>query len=645
MREGSEKPVMFWLTLCILPLAPTADAAPRSDKYFKITVVDEQTGRGVPLVELQTVNNIRCYTDSNGVVAFSEPGLMNQAVFFHVKGHGYEFLRDGFGFRGKALQVTEGGSARLAIKRINIAERLYRVTGGGIYRDSLLVGQAPPLRRPVLNGLVFGSDSVVNTIYRGKIYWFWGDTNKAAYPLGNFNVPGATSELPAKGGLDPDAGIDLQYFLDDKDFAKQMAPVPGQGPTWINGLVVIRDADKKERLFAAYAKVRAPLEIYERGLVEFDDDKEQFKKVIQFDKGVPLYPQGHPFRHVEKGVEYIYFAHPYPLTRVRADPEQLRSPARYESFTCLQEGSRLEQSKLDRDGGRLRYAWKKNTPPVGPAEQAQLIKAGRMKAEEALLHLQDADTGKPVTAHSGSVYWNEYRRRWVMIAVQSFGTSLLGEIWYAEADTPLGPWVYARKIVTHDKYSSYNPKQHPMFDKEKGRVVFFEGTYSHTFSGNTEQTPRYDYNQIMYKFDLSDPRLALPVPVYQVSEGVPNRFATAQRLGEDREGKKAAFFAQDRPIKGTVPVYEWPLPGSGELKVGDLPQTPRGRKPEPLFHALPADTKEPPATAVPLYEFVGEEGKKRAYSTNASWTRSGYQRAKKPLCLVWRNRAPVSSHR
>ena len=48
----------------------------------------------------------------------------------------------------------------------------------------------------------------------------------------------------------------------------------------------------------------------------------------------------------------------------------------------------------------------------------------------------------------------------------------LGEIWYAEADTPLGPWVYARKIVTHEKYSFYNPRHHPMFD-QAGRPADF----------------------------------------------------------------------------------------------------------------------------------------------------------------------------
>ena len=59
------------------------------------------------------------------------------------------------------------------------------------------------------------------------------------------------------------------------------------------------------------------------------------------------------------------------------------------------------------------------------------------------------------------------------------------------------------------KYSFYNPKQHPMFDTDNGRTIFFEGTYTSMFSGNPDRTPRYNYNQVMYKLDLSDPRLKL----------------------------------------------------------------------------------------------------------------------------------------
>jgi hypothetical protein len=602
----------------------------RSAAPFRIAVLDEQTGRGVPLVELETVNHIRCYTDSNGVVAFREPGLMDKTVFFYVKSHGYEYPADGFGMRGKALKVEAGGSASLKIKRINIAERLYRVTGAGIYRDSLLTGQRVPIREPVLNGLVLGSDSVVNAVYKGKLWWFWGDTNRPGYPLGNYQVPGATSRLPADGGLDPERGIDLTYRVDDKGFAREMARMPGEGPTWISGLVVLRDKSGGERMFASYVKIRKQLEVYARGLAEFNDAKQRFEKAASFRMDAPICPDGHPFLKTINGIEYVYFANPYPLVRVRADVDHLERLSEYEAFTCLKEGSRLDKTELDRgDDGKPRYGWKKNTASLGPRDEARLIRAGLLKPEEALLQLRDADSGKAVEAHRGSVYWNAYRRRWVMIAVQSMGTSALGEVWYAEADAPLGPWVYARKIVTHGRYSFYNPKQHPFFDKDNGRVIFFEGTYTNTFSGNSETTPRYEYNQILYKLDLADSRLNLPVPIYRLSkEGTPARFGTVHELKANPSA--VAFFALDRPGKGTVPLY---ADEKGTLRIGKLDESGAA----PLFHALPADDKSAPATTVPLYEFVHKDGDKRAYGTEGDWSNRGYKRFAKPICRVWGN--------
>jgi hypothetical protein len=504
---------LYWnsarlVIVAMLFVLPASNGRADPKDYFAIIVVDEETGRGVPLVELRTVHDVKYYTDSNGVVAFSEPGLMGQDVFFHVRSHGYEFAKDGFGYRGKALHVTPGGSATLKIKRINIAQRIYRVTGAGIYRDSVLLDRKNPLREPLLNGLVLGSDGVVNAVYHSKIYWFWGDTNRAAYPLGNFNVTGATSELLARGGLDPDRGVDFSYFVDEHGFARAMAPMPGDGPTWIDGLVVLHDADGKERMFAAYVKVRGPLTVYARGLAEFDDAIQQFRQVASFKMDAPAYPGGSPFLYTENGVGYVYFAKAYPLTRVRATPADLKDLTHYETYTCLKEGTRLKDRQIDRGAdGTPVYAWKRHTPAVGPEEQRELIAMKALKPSEGCLQLRDHKTGKPVQAHFGSVYWNAYRRRWVMITVESGGTSFLGEVWYAESDSPIGPWSHAVKIVTHDHYSFYNPKQHPMFDKDGGKTIFIEGTYSQTFSGNTDSTPRYDYNQVMYKLDLSDPRL------------------------------------------------------------------------------------------------------------------------------------------
>jgi hypothetical protein len=535
--------------------------------------------------------------------------------------------------------VTEGGSATLRIERINIAERLYRMTGAGIYRDSLLTGHPVPIREPVLNGQVLGSDSVLTAVFQGKIHWFWGDTNRPGYPLGNFHVPGATSRPPDDGGLDPEVGVDLDYFLDEKGFAKETARMPGEGPTWLDGLTVLRDATGRERLFARYVKVRKPMVVYEQGLVEFDPRKQQFQKVAEFPMETPAVLEGHPLRHAVGGVEYVYFAHPFPLVRVRAEVDCLKDPARYEAFTCLEAGTRVDDARLERrDDGTLRYAWKRNTPPLRLDAQSKLVKAGHLTAEEALPHLCDVATGEPIAAHRGTVYWNAYRRRWVMIATERFGTSMLGEVWYAEADAPEGPWAYARKIVTHQKYSFYNPKQHPMFDQQGGRILFFEGTYTNTFSGNPDQTPRYNYNQVMYQLDLSDPRLVLPVAVYRLSEGGgPPRFATADRLDGSRR-PSVAFFACDREAEGGIPICERKTnAGHVLLRRGSGSKGRDGAEPEALFYALPAEMQDPPAATVPLYEYVHQDGVKRDYLPGDSRSLADYHRVEPPICRVWRD--------
>ena len=107
---------------------------------------------------------------------------------------------------------------------------------------------------------------------------------------------------------------------------------------------------------------------------------------------------------------------------------------------------------------------------------------------------------------------NAHRQKWVLIGVQKSlakeSASHLGEVYYAEAAAVYGPWRKAVKIASHPQYSFYNPRQHPYFAEQNDRVIYFEGTYTHTFSGNTHPTPRYEYNQLLYRLDLDDERLA-----------------------------------------------------------------------------------------------------------------------------------------
>ncbi len=124
-----------------------------------------------------------------------------------------------------------------------------------------------------------------------------------------------------------------------------------------------------------------------------------------------------------------------------------------------------------------------------------------MRREESPFRLQDADGGKPIVLNNSSCFWNDYRKKYILIASEHLGATALGEVWYSEADQPEGPWVHARKIITHankpgDAHDFYNPTQHPFLDREGGRLIYLEGSYVNTFSGNPHPTPYYEYNQI-----------------------------------------------------------------------------------------------------------------------------------------------------
>jgi hypothetical protein len=500
--------------------------------YFCIQVVDEATGRGVPLVQLETTDKSRYYTDSNGYVAFNEPGLTGQDVWFSVSSHGYEFPQESFGSRGVVLRVTPGGKAQLKIRRVNIAERLYRVTGRGIYRDTILLGLKPPIAEGALAGKVMGQDSALTALYKGKLYWFWGDTNRPSHPLGNFFMSGATSDLPGRGGLDPSIGVNLTYFVDPQTgFAKAMAPSkrPGPYPVWVDGLLTVADDTSRERLFGHYARVKG-LDPFERGLVVYNDQTEQFDEVQQIPLNAKLAPAGHPLRANVDGQEYFYFPVPYPVIRAKNDWGSVTHLSAYEGFTCLQDGSAYTRNNppLDRDpAGKLLWKWRKDTQPLSPRQIEQLIESKAIRLEETPFRLRSVDDGKPIRLHGSSVYWNNYRRKWVMIGVQESGDSYLGEVWFAEANAPEGPWVCAKKVATHakknDNQDFYNPVQHPYFSQDAGKLVYFEGTFVNTFSGNPRPTPNYDYNQLMYRLDLSDPRLRMPDPPQGLSNARPSK--------------------------------------------------------------------------------------------------------------------------
>ncbi len=294
----------IWKRLWAIGLAVALQTTLFAKDPFGIQFIDQQTSRPVPLVEIETVDHVRMVSDNNGWISIDDPELLDTQVFFHIRSHGYEYPKDGFGFAGKTISCTSG--QRVSDRRVLATQ---------------------------------------------------------------------------------DAYVD---------------------------------------------------------------------------------------------------------------------PTRYQGFTCLQEGTVFEDRKIDRNSrGEIVYRWRHNTLPLTQSQEKTLVEEKLMSQSERRYRMLDTEHGQEVQAHNGSVVWNPYRNAWSMVFTQYRGdTSVLGEIWYAESKRLEGPWKRAKKIATHHQYSFYNPKIHPEFVEQNGKILYFEGTYTTTFSGNSHPTPRYDYNQILYRLDL-----------------------------------------------------------------------------------------------------------------------------------------------
>ncbi len=150
--------------------------------------------------------------------------------------------------------------------------------------------------------------------------------------------------------------------------------MPGDGPTWIDGLCVCA-TPARERMFAKYVKVRKLLEVYERGLVEWDDATRQFRKVVTFDFSAPLYPLGMPCPTRSTAAISLFWQSLPGGARARR-AEALADPAQYEAFTRWPR-STSDKPAFDRDiAGGLRLGLEAPTRPP-PAAREQAIGSAR----------------------------------------------------------------------------------------------------------------------------------------------------------------------------------------------------------------------------------------------------------------------------
>jgi hypothetical protein len=428
----------------------------------RIDVVEEGSGWPVPLVELRTTHQVRFVSDNAGVIAFDLPELMGVESWFFVEGHGYDVPRDGFGYRGVRLTPVPGGRLTVKVKRLLPAKRLGRITGGGIFGETQSLGLESQWREQG----ILGCDSVQTAVHRGKLYWAWGDTILPGYPLGLFHMIGATTDSRPLASLEPPVRLRYEYFADEQGRLRTIGQMPGEGPTWISGYASLPDKDGKPRLVGSYVKVKPPMMVYESGLCVWNDDTERFERHRVLWTRAPETPEAPPapvghgvFWTDAAGARWVLFGDPFPRLRCAASFEAWGDP----------------------------NAWQTLDPqPSVPS----------------------AADGKPVVPHRGSMAWSAYRKKWVAVFTQQFGEpSALGEIWFADAGTPTGPWGPAIKVVTHANYTFYNPCLHPEFTSPESPILLFEGTYTRQFADHAAATPRHDYNQILYRLDLDDPAL------------------------------------------------------------------------------------------------------------------------------------------
>lgn len=449
------------LATLICGAAVFAEEPPRVP--FRIEVREKGSGWPIPLAELRTTDQVRFVTDNAGVVAFDLPDRIGKETWLSISSPGYEAPADGFGFRGVRVTPQWGGAVTIELQRTSIARRIGRLTGSGLFAESQKCGLALDWS----DGPLTGCDSVQMARYDGVFFWSWGDTNISKYPLGNFAMTGATTRSAPFDRFEPPLRPKYDYFLKNDGVPAPMAALPGPGPKWLWGYAALPDAEGKEHLVATYRKIEGKLRVYELGLCEWAPERKQFQPVkVLWNKSQGGEPPSHaPFGHTviytdEKQVKWVLYGDPFP---------KLKHPASYESWKDPSQWERVESPEM----------------------------------------LEAAESGERVRPHTGSIAYSLYRRAWVAIFMQFGGKpSAFGELWYAEAPSPFGPWGKAVKVLSHENYTFYNPRVLMECTPEEASFLLFEGTYTAEFADRPFPTPRYDYNQILYRVDLDDPKLA-----------------------------------------------------------------------------------------------------------------------------------------
>jgi hypothetical protein len=533
MRAFGLKLLLFVMLVPQIFISNSIQAS--TNPYFGIRIVDRDTHEGVPLVQLRTSNYIVNYSDSQGYVAFFEPGMMDHDVWFSVLTDGYTFSDDRTCKpsithpcdSGIILHTTPGKIITLTVERKQLAERVFRLTGQGIYRDSVLLNIPTPINESSMEMVApIGQDTLMLTKYKGLNYWFFGDT-VCAPSARQENCNGYGQHTIAATSIDQaNQAPVLQYFTSNINGMQWPKPVTPVGDlnmnTWTAAPFVINAGTPQEAMYAFYLKpysTSADPSPDKTGLVKWNESKQQFELLIEWplNNGMEWLSNGHVVSAFApgEGVDgYVYFAGSFVL--VRAPKNKIAQLSAWESLTPLLSGSDMNNPKIDPKG----WGWKKGMPVFHQSDETTLIAKGIMPLSQARMQIVDSITKKPVVVDSGVVHWNAFLKKYILV----FGN---GQLYLAMSDSMTGPWNTAVVIAQHeDTHSScYNSIQVSALSDATERNIYVACSYTSMWSNdapaagipnvwstclfgqNAHQNcapvvPRYEYNNLVYRLDL-----------------------------------------------------------------------------------------------------------------------------------------------
>jgi len=436
---------------------------------FGIHVVDEADGRGIPMAIVRMSNGVEHLTDSAGWIRIDEPGLMHSRVRLEIHSPGYRMPARGKDSAAVELQFSTTGDVVVPLVRVDIAQRMYRVTGTGIYRDSELLNREVPL--PIGNhaaGLV-SAWGVQRASIGKKVVWCWRQSLLSHGGMTSVSVAGAWSDFPEHGGLDPTQGIHFAYLPAGTEQVHSLLTAEDPGAIWIEGLTSVPDETGKLNLVAHYIRQGAEGERAEHGIAIWTDEKRFERIVVLGDEYEWQFPAGQcvtrqPFCHV----------------RCPARLDAVRNPGAFEALSW--------------DTTSHKYTWQQSRPPMSQREESTWIAEGSISQPRT--QVRDHNSQKPVPVQESSIEWNPHHRCYVMIA-----SSVDGDVWFCESRHLEGPWENAIRIISAEPGRCSSPVQHPFMNQDGGRIIWFETALLD--SG----LPRYDRNELMHRLDLDDPRL------------------------------------------------------------------------------------------------------------------------------------------